>query len=43
LVELAGGIAPFANGEDVAGVQGSTTTAKVYYIHDDALGGAKMA
>src|SRR5207248_282760 len=29
----------FANGEPVADVQGSTTTAKVYYIHDDALGG----
>jgi hypothetical protein len=28
----------FANGEPVADVHGSTTTAKVYYIHDDALG-----
>jgi RHS repeat-associated protein len=32
----------FANGEPVADVQGSTTTAKVYYIHDDALGGANV-
>src|SRR5215469_16999821 len=32
----------FANGEPVADVQGSTTTAKVYYIHDDALGGAHV-
>src|SRR5215831_3141963 len=32
----------FANGEPVADVQGSTTTAKVYYIHDDALGGTNV-
>jgi hypothetical protein len=32
----------FANGEDIADVQGSTTTAKVYYIHDDALGGTNV-
>jgi len=32
----------FANGEDVADVQGSTTTAKVYYIHDDPLGGTNV-
>ena len=32
----------FANGEPVIDVQGSTTTAKVYYIHDDALGGANV-
>jgi RHS repeat-associated protein len=32
----------FANGEPVADVQGSTTTAAVYYIHDDALGGANV-
>jgi RHS repeat-associated protein len=32
----------FANGEPVADVQGSTTTAKVYYIHDDHLGGSSV-
>jgi RHS repeat-associated protein len=32
----------FANGEPVADIQGSTTTAKVYYIHDDAQGGANV-
>ena len=32
----------FANGEDVADVRGSTTTAKVCYIHDDALGGTSV-
>ena len=32
----------FANGELVADVQGSTTTAKVYYIHDDHLGGSSV-
>jgi hypothetical protein len=30
----------FANGEPVADIQGSTTTAAVYYIHDDHLGGS---
>jgi RHS repeat-associated protein len=32
----------FANGEPVADVQGSTTTAAVYYIHDDHLGGSSV-
>jgi hypothetical protein len=32
----------FANGEPVADVQGSTTTAQVYYIHDDHLGGSSV-
>jgi hypothetical protein len=32
----------FANGEPIADVQGSTTTAAVYYIHDNALGGANV-
>ena len=32
----------FANGEDAADVQRSTTTAKVYYIHDDALGATNV-
>jgi RHS repeat-associated protein len=32
----------FANGEPVADVRGSTTTAKVYYIHDDHLGGSSV-
>jgi hypothetical protein len=31
-----------ANGEQVADVQGSATAAKVYYIHDDALGGTNV-
>jgi hypothetical protein len=32
----------FANGEPVADVKGSTTTATVYYIHDDHLGGSSV-
>ena len=28
--------------EDIADVQGSTTTAKIYYIHDDGLGGTNV-
>lgn len=32
----------FANGEPVADVKGSTTTAAVYYIHDDHLGGSSV-
>jgi hypothetical protein len=32
----------FANGESVADVKGSTTTAAVYYIHDDHLGGSSV-
>src|SRR5262249_19345961 len=32
----------FANGEPVADVNGSTTTAAVYYIHDDYLGGSSV-
>ena len=32
----------FANGEPVATVQGSTTTANVLYIHDDHLTGASV-
>jgi hypothetical protein len=32
----------FANGEDVADVQGSTSTAAVHYVHDDNLQGANI-
>src|SRR5215472_5837859 len=32
----------FANGEPVADIQGSTSTASVYYIHDDHLGGSSV-
>jgi hypothetical protein len=32
----------FANGEPVADIKGSTTTAAVYYIHDDHLGGSSV-
>src|SRR5262249_28942597 len=32
----------FANGEPVADVKGSTTTAAVYYIDDDHLGGSSV-
>src|SRR6516165_6357007 len=32
----------FANGEPVADIKGSTSTAAVYYIHDDHLGGSSV-
>jgi hypothetical protein len=32
----------FANGENIADVQGSGTSAEVYYIHEDALRGTNV-